>query len=107
MAWSAKTDDITPEQSKAARALLGWSAEDLASRASMPVVLVLDFERDRLISAEAIAAVRFAFEDAGIEFFSEIREIPAVRLKNRGPGVLAGNVRSAKSAQIHRRDPMA
>jgi hypothetical protein len=82
MAWSTKINDITPEQSKGARAKLGWSAEDLASRALVPVALVRYFERSQLISAEQVAALRFAFEDAGIEFFTEIREIPAVRLKN-------------------------
>ena len=82
MDTSAKTDDITPEQSKGARAKLGWSAEDLASRAFVPVATVRLFERNLLISAEDIAALRFAFEDAGIEFFNEIRQFPSVRLRN-------------------------
>ena len=89
MGWSAKTDDITPEQSKGARAKLGWSADDLASRAFVTVGIVRLFERNLLISAEDVAALRFAFEDAGIEFFTDIRQFPAVRLRNGEAGARA------------------
>ena len=81
MASSARTDEITPAQSKAARGLLGWSARDLASRATVPPAIVNYFEGNRsLISAEAIAAIRFAFEDADIKFFVDSGYNPAVRL---------------------------
>ena len=67
MASSARTDEITPAQSKAARGLLGWSARDLASRAAVPPAIM-------------IAAIRFAFEDADIKFFVDSGYNPAVRL---------------------------
>ncbi len=104
MAWSAKTDDITPEQSRTARALMGWDADDLAARAFLPPGLVRDFERNRLISAEAVAALRFAFEDAGIEFFTEIREVPAVRLKKGDAAAIARKSHVATSTPLHRDD---
>ncbi|MBJ7532762.1 helix-turn-helix transcriptional regulator [Rhodomicrobium vannielii ATCC 17100] len=38
---------LTPEQSRAARAWLEWSQEDLAKRASVALSTVRDFEKGR------------------------------------------------------------
>jgi hypothetical protein len=91
MAWSAKSDEIAPTQCKAARALLEWSERELAARTHLPPFVVADFERNiRLVSAEAIAAMRFAFEDAGIEFVSEKGGARGVMLQTKQPAPFAG-----------------
>ena len=111
MAWSAKSDEFAPAQCRAARALLEWSEGELAARTLLPPFLVADFERNlRLVSAEAVAAMRFALEDAGIEFVSGGGNARGVILKQEEAGPFAGNgpmrscdpVVGANSLQNHR-----
>lgn len=73
---------LSPEQSRAARAWLGWSQEDLAERAKVSLSTVRDFEKgrrapirnnlDAMRAALAAAGVRPVFaadgEPAGIAF---------------------------------------
>ena len=62
-------DEFSPPQSRAARALLGWSQQDLAGRAGVGVSTVADFERgQRKPTAESSDAMRTALEKAGIAF---------------------------------------
>jgi hypothetical protein len=91
MAWSAKTGEIVPTQCRAARGLLGWSRGDLAARTCLPFSWVVEFEQNiDLVSAEAIAAMRFAFEDAGIEFVPEKRNGESVRWRKGETVPIAG-----------------
>jgi transcriptional regulator with XRE-family HTH domain len=61
--------DLTPAQARAARALLAWSQQDLATNANIATSTVADFERGRRTpvpqNAEAMLA---ALERAGISF---------------------------------------
>lgn len=65
------TIDFTPAQSRAARALLAWSQQDLAKAAQVATSTVADFERNARISASAsVTAFRTAFEAEGISFLA-------------------------------------
>ena len=63
---------LTCQQCKAARAYLGWSAEDLASRANVGVATVWNFETG--VSdpkASTLRALQEAMEKAGLEFLND------------------------------------
>ncbi len=82
---------MTPDQVKAARALLGWSLDRLAARSGTSVPMVTAFEqtgrvvfsngRSRALPADAVAAVRTALEQAGVVFIEENGGGPGVRLR--------------------------
>jgi transcriptional regulator with XRE-family HTH domain len=75
---------ITSAQSRAARALLEWSQEDLARASNLGLSTVRDFEKGRRTpTINNLAAVRHALETAGVEFIAENGGGPGVRLKNR------------------------
>ena len=60
---------MTPEQSRAARAWLDWSQEELAAKASVSLSTVRDFEKARRVPiANNLAAMRTVLETAGISF---------------------------------------
>jgi transcriptional regulator with XRE-family HTH domain len=66
---STPTRDLTPAQARAARALLAWSQQDLATNANIATSTVADFERGRRTPVPQNAeAMRAAFERAGISF---------------------------------------
>lgn len=61
--------ELTPAQARAARALLAWSQQDLATNANVATSTVADFERGRRTPVPQNAeAMRAAFERAGISF---------------------------------------
>ncbi|MBV9388425.1 MAG: helix-turn-helix transcriptional regulator [Chroococcidiopsidaceae cyanobacterium CP_BM_ER_R8_30] len=63
---------ISPEQCRAARAMLCWSQDELAGAANVSRSTVADFERGvRIPVPNNIAAIRSVFEQAGIEFLPE------------------------------------
>ena len=80
---------MTPDQAKAARALLGRGFQRLAALSGTSVQMVTVFEhtgrvvsmssRNRTVSANAVAAVRAALEAGGIEFTSG--DVPGVRMR--------------------------
>ena len=75
---------ITPEQSRAARGLLGWSQQELASKAGVGIVTVHQLEAGTSQPRRAtLDVIRRAFESAGVEFIDENGEGPGVRLKKR------------------------
>lgn len=60
---------ITGSQIRAARALLGWSQQDLADKAVLSETAVLRLETERADTrTSTILKVRKALEGAGIEF---------------------------------------
>jgi transcriptional regulator with XRE-family HTH domain len=60
---------LTAAQCRAARSLLGWSQQDLASKANVGTSTVADFEREkRSPVANNLEAMRAALESAGISF---------------------------------------
>jgi transcriptional regulator with XRE-family HTH domain len=60
---------VTPSQIRAARALLGWSQQELAQRARITQVTVANFENDKTAgSRTTISAIQVALENEGVEF---------------------------------------
>jgi DNA-binding transcriptional regulator YiaG len=75
-------EDVTPSQSRAARALLNLTQPQLARTAKLGLSTVVDFERKRRqVSAEAIEAMRIALERAGINFIDADGGGEGVRLR--------------------------
>lgn len=69
MTKSSPSTDLTPKHIRAARALLAWSQQDLAKKASVATSTVADFERGhRTPMANNAQAIRGALESAGIRF---------------------------------------
>ncbi len=63
---------LTPEQSRAARAWLNMSQEELAQRAKVSLSTVRDFEiEDRAPIANNVEAMQRAFEEEGFAFSSQ------------------------------------
>ena len=72
---------ISPEQCRAARALLQWGQDDLASAAKVAKKTIADFEREaRTPYARTLSDVRAALEAAGVEFIAENGGGAGVRL---------------------------
>jgi hypothetical protein len=73
-------------QIRAARALIKWSAEDLARHSSVSLRTIRRAEltdQHTTLTAPNDLAIRHAFETAGIEFIDENGGGPGVRLKKR------------------------
>ncbi len=80
---------LTSAQIRAARALLRWSATDLARESSVGITTIRRAElRDSETSMTAPndQAVRRALEIAGVEFIDENGSGPGVRLKKQANG---------------------
>jgi transcriptional regulator with XRE-family HTH domain len=75
---------LTSAQLRAARALLRWSAEDLARRSALGVTTIRRAElteSETSLTAANDQAVRRALEAAGVEFIDENGGGPGVRLR--------------------------
>lgn len=78
---------ITPAQSRAARALLEWSQEELARAAHLGLSTIRDFEKGRRTpSHNNMLGIRTALEAAGVIFIPEDGEGVGVRLRERVGG---------------------
>jgi predicted transcriptional regulator len=74
---------LTPDQMRAARALLKWSRDDLAKKAGVAAVTIKGFE---VLGADSkmstVQKLQRALEAAGVEFLEETDVSgPGVRLK--------------------------
>jgi len=77
---------VSIRQIKAARALLDWSQEQLATAANISVPTVKRLEaQDGPVGgrSETGSKIRFALERAGIEFIDENGGGPGVRMRKR------------------------
>jgi len=73
---------ITPEQCRAARALLGWSQSDLELESKVARKTLADFEGSKRFPYErTLCEIRRALEWAGVIFIPENSEGPGVRLR--------------------------
>jgi hypothetical protein len=75
---------LTSAQLRAARALLRWSAEDLARHCALGVTTIRRAElteSETSLTAANDQAVRRALESAGVEFIDENGGGPGVRLR--------------------------
>jgi transcriptional regulator with XRE-family HTH domain len=82
-----KSKPLSAAQIRAARALIRWSAEDLARNSSLGVATIRRAEiaeNETSMTAANDAAVRRAFESEGIEFIDENGGGVGVRLRKRG-----------------------
>jgi transcriptional regulator with XRE-family HTH domain len=71
---------FTPEQCRAARALLGWSQDQLATEAKAAKATIANFELGkRAPYARTLKDIRGALEKAGVEFTNGDR--PGVRMR--------------------------
>lgn len=74
---------LVSEQIRAARALLGWSARELAERAGLHITTVQRMETGRgpvSGNIRSIRRIQEALEAAGAEFIDDLKE-PGVRLR--------------------------
>ena len=75
---------FTLEQCRAARALLGWSQQDLANQARVGIVTVNQLENGLSQPRPAtLDVIQRALETAGVEFIDENGGGPGVRLRKR------------------------
>ena len=78
---------ITAEQIRGARAMLRWSAKDLADRSGLGIATIQRMEATRGVptsSARNVEVIQRTLEDAGIQFIDEERDGagPGVRLES-------------------------
>ncbi len=79
---------ITAEQIRGARAILRWTAKELADISGVAIATVQRMEAARGVpgsSARNLQAVQNALEDAGIEFIEEERGRSGPGLRLRDP----------------------
>src|SRR5437868_15286505 len=70
-------ETMAPEQSRAARAWLGWSQDQLASAAHVSVASVRNFESgQRVLHPNTIASMRQAIASAGIDLLFDAKGEP-------------------------------
>ena len=76
---------ISTGQVRAARALLRWTAEDLANAAEVGVATIRRMEVLDGVPAgnvKTLVAIQQALEDAGIEFIGSPDDGPGVRIRS-------------------------
>ena len=73
---------VNVEQCRCARALLGWSAQDLAEKAKIGVATVRRFEGGSPVAANSIEAMADAMIAAGVAFIDD-----GGKSAGGGPGV--------------------
>lgn len=89
---------ITPEQSRAARALLDWSQEHLAEKAGISAGSVRHFEKGRQVfAAKSQRALCDAFASAGVDIFPENGGGAGVRFAAPGRGAAKKAAPKAKA----------
>ena len=77
---------ITPEQCRAARALLDWTQRELAARANLTDVTIREFERGKSRLKDSTAQLlRMVFENGGVAFIDANGGGPGVRLAEQKP----------------------
>ena len=75
---------LTPGQCRAARALLGWSQDQLASASKVAKATIANLELGkRTPYNRTLEDLVAAFEAAGVRFIAENGGGPGVRLKRR------------------------
>jgi len=72
---------ITPAQSRAARALLDWTQEDLAKAAHLGLSTIRDFEKGRRTPTHNnLLGIKTALESAGIVFLRQEERYVGVKI---------------------------
>lgn len=77
---------ISSSQIRAARALLRWSADDLAKASKIGIATIRRFELQEGIPSgqvRILEALKSTLEGAGVEFLGSPEDGPGVRLKSK------------------------
>lgn len=75
---------IAPAQSRAGRALIGWSQDELATASHLGLSTIRDFEGGRRVPTHNnLAAIRRALEEGGVQLIPENGGGAGVRLAKR------------------------
>lgn len=85
---NSRPRSLTSAQIRAARALLRWSAEDLARESGLGVTTIRRAElteSETSMTAVNDAAIRRVLENEGVEFIDENGGGPGVRLRHPAP----------------------
>ena len=78
--------EISPSQCRAARALLGWTQQQLATAASTGLSTIKGFELGSSTPyRNNMAAIRRSLEEAGVDFIPENGGGAGVRLRRAPP----------------------
>ena len=75
---------LSAAQIRAARALLAWSARELADKSGVSLATIQRLERQGgvpVAHSRTLTDLKRAFEDAGVEFIGTPDDKPGVRLK--------------------------
>ena len=83
-----RQDPLISAQIRAARSLIRWTADDLASASALSVATIRRAElseRETVLTTANDLAIRRALEAAGVEFIDENGRGPGVCLKKRPP----------------------
>ncbi len=81
------SEDIHPAQLRAARALVGWTRDELATAAGTTSRTLARLEAGETEARSSTArAIRAALESAGVVFVEPNGLGPGVRLRERGEG---------------------
>lgn len=79
--------EISRDQCRAARGLLGWTQDQLATAASVSKKTLADYESGKRTPYDrTLADIRKAFEAAGLEFIPENGGGVGIRFRNRADG---------------------
>src|SRR4051794_61865 len=91
---------MSPEQCRAARALLGWSQEQLAEKASVSVTTLRNYERGATVPViNNLRALQAALDAGGVEFIDANGGGFGVRLKAPPEAKVNGERNSPKQGQ--------
>lgn len=83
--------EIIPAQIRAARGLLNWTQEKLATESKVALTSIRDIEGEkRVAELGTLADLRRSFENAGVEFVSGTPDTggPGVRLGTKRPNIV-------------------
>jgi DNA-binding XRE family transcriptional regulator len=83
---SATLTNISAAQCRAARALLDWSRDQLATESAIALRTIVDFERGaRAPRSATLLSIANSLDAAGVIFVDENGEGPGVRLRKAKP----------------------
>lgn len=78
---------ISDGQCRAARALLGWTQDELSTKAAVAKKTIADFETGKRQPYDrTLADIRAALEGGGVLFIDQNGAGPGVRLRDRAEG---------------------
>ncbi len=74
---------LSPALSRAARALLDLDIADMVKKSGVPKNIISEFEKGgRIPQRQDVAALKLAFEEAGIVFLADDGSGPGLRLRS-------------------------